>query len=58
MDPLELTPPICPILSTRSDVLEICITDKCAFYIAPVKKCALYMLGHKSAIEIQQLQKH
>jgi hypothetical protein len=52
-----MTVPICPVLSASKATPELCIEDNCAFFIAPVKKCALYVLGHKSAIEIQGLQR-
>lgn len=49
--------PVCPLLSTRGDVNELCLAEHCAWFIAPVKKCALYVMGHQGALEIQKLQK-
>ena len=47
---------VCPLLSTRSNIDELCLGEHCAWYIAPVRKCALYVMGHKSAIDVQALQ--
>lgn len=48
---------VCPLLSMRSSVHELCLADRCAFYVAPVRKCAIYVLGHKGAVDLQNLQK-
>jgi hypothetical protein len=49
--------PVCPLISTRSAVLELCLGENCAFYVGPVRKCAIYVLGHKGAVDLQNLQK-
>lgn len=48
--------PVCPLLSTRSDITELCLGDQCAWYVTPVRKCALYVMGHKGAVDLQHLQ--
>lgn len=48
--------PVCPLLSTRSEVLELCVGDQCAWYVSPVRKCALYVIGHKGAVDLQSFQ--
>ncbi len=48
---------VCPLLSTRSEVTELCLGEQCAWYVAPVRKCALYVIGHKGAVDLQNLQK-
>lgn len=53
---VESMVPVCPLMSTRSEVSELCLGEQCAWYVAPVRKCALYVLGHKSAVDLQQLQ--
>lgn len=55
MEPNAPKVPMCPLLS--SNHIALCVEDQCAWYIIPVKKCALYVLGHQSAVELQQLQK-
>lgn len=57
MDPNESTLTVCPLLSVRSGVTELCLGSECAWYIAPVRKCALYVMGHKGAVELQAMQK-
>lgn len=54
---MESMVPVCPLISTRSEVLELCLGDQCAWYVAPVRKCALYVMGHKGAVDLQHLQK-
>ncbi|MCA9789602.1 MAG: hypothetical protein KC476_00980 [Cyanobacteria bacterium HKST-UBA06] len=53
---VESMVPVCPLLSTRSEVTELCLGEQCAFYVAPVRKCALYVIGHKSAVDLQGMQ--
>jgi hypothetical protein len=48
---------VCPLISTRSEILELCLGEQCAWYVAPVRKCALYVMGHKGAVDLQKLQK-
>lgn len=49
--------PVCPLISTRGSVLELCLGEQCAWFIAPVRKCSMYVLGHKGAIDLQSLQR-
>ena len=48
--------PICPLKSAGNDFDIICSQERCAWYIRPYKMCAVYVLGHKSAMEIQEKQ--
>lgn len=48
--------PICPLKSAGSEFDIICSQERCAWYIKPFKMCAVYMLGHKSAMDIQEKQ--
>ncbi len=57
MDTRESMVPVCPLISTRSEVMELCLGDQCAWYVAPVRKCALYVMGHKGAVDLQSLQR-
>lgn len=54
---MDSSVPVCPLISTRSGVLELCLGEQCAWYIVPVRKCALYVVGHKGAVDLQNLQK-
>jgi len=56
MDPRDSILQVCPLLSTRSGVTELCLGQDCAWYVTPVRKCALYVLGHKNAVDLQQYQ--
>lgn len=54
----DITTPVCPLLTSRSnDAMELCLGEQCAWYVTPVKKCALYVMGHKSAVDLQQAPK-
>ncbi|MBR1753989.1 hypothetical protein IJ732_04055 [bacterium] len=48
--------PICPLKSAGSEFDIICSQERCAWYIKPFKMCSVYMLGHKAAMDIQQIQ--
>lgn len=48
---------VCPLMSAGKDVDTLCVGEQCAWYVAPVRKCALYVLGHKTAVDLQQIQK-
>ncbi len=54
---MESMVPICPLLSVRGEINELCLGEQCAFYVAPVRKCALYVMGHKAAVDLQKLQR-
>ncbi len=54
---METMVPVCPLLSAGSSVTQLCLSEQCAWYVGPVRKCALYVLGHKNAVELQALQK-
>jgi hypothetical protein len=45
--------PICPILSVQAGNADrLCVTDACALYLPPAKKCSLVMIGYKAFLEV------
>jgi hypothetical protein len=48
--------PVCPLLSAgcRNDEF-LCLEENCAWYIGGYKKCAVYLMGHKTAMDIRSL---
>ena len=48
--------PICPLKSAGNTFDIICSQERCAWYIKPYKMCAIYVMGHKTAMDIQEKQ--
>ena len=52
--------PFCPLMSAGSDVDMVCTQDRCGWYMAQARKCAIYILGFNALIQAnnnQQLPK-
>lgn len=48
--------PICPLMSSGSEVQLICAQEKCAWYMKNYKNCSVYILAHDAALNIKQKQ--
>ena len=48
--------PFCPLMSAGSDIDKVCTQDRCAWYMAPTRKCAVYILGYNSLIDANSKQ--
>ncbi|MBR5303749.1 MAG: hypothetical protein IKU37_02870 [Candidatus Gastranaerophilales bacterium] len=49
--------PFCPLLSAGNDGnLQICLQEKCAWWISSTKTCAAYVVAHNNVLEIKQKQ--
>ncbi|OGH96651.1 MAG: hypothetical protein A2287_09995 [Candidatus Melainabacteria bacterium RIFOXYA12_FULL_32_12] len=48
--------PICPIMSSKTDVPQICAEENCAWYMKNYKTCAVYILAHNAALDIKNKQ--
>ena len=47
---------ICPLLSAGNDIQQICVQEKCAWYIQSLKKCGAYVIMHKALLEVKEKQ--
>jgi hypothetical protein len=48
--------PVCPLISAGQDIPRLCEQEKCAWYIKAYKTCAVYVMGHNSALDIKLKQ--
>ena len=48
--------PICPIMSSGSEIPALCVEETCAWYMKNYKTCAVYIMAHNAALEIKQKQ--
>lgn len=48
--------PFCPLMSAGSEFEKICSQDACAWYLKNYKICAVYMLAHNAALDVQAKQ--
>ncbi len=46
--------PVCPLMSAGNEIPIICTQDRCAWYIANLKKCAMYVIGHNEMLELKK----
>jgi len=49
--------PYCPLLSIGTGIDMVCTQDKCAWYMANVKKCSMYIMGYNALLEANNNQK-
>lgn len=48
--------PFCPLMSAGSDKDMVCTQDRCGWYMANVKKCAVYILGYNALLDANNKQ--
>ena len=48
--------PSCPLMSAGNDIAVVCIQEKCAWYMASLKMCAVYILAHNALIDVKAKQ--
>jgi hypothetical protein len=54
---MKASTPVCPLLSLHSPEKPfLCVEEECAFYLAPVKKCAVTVMGIQAMMNAQRLQ--
>ncbi len=46
----------CPLMSIGTGIDMVCSQNKCAWYVASVKKCAMYMLAYNALVDASQKQ--
>jgi len=46
----------CPVSSAGNEVPVICMKEACAWYLNNYKKCAVFVLAHDAALNIQEKQ--
>ena len=49
--------PMCPLVSIGSGIDMKCSQNKCAWYVASVKKCSVYLLGYDALLDANKKQK-
>ena len=50
--------PFCPLLSIGANGIDmICTKEKCAWYMANVKKCSMYIMGYNALLEANSKKK-
>lgn len=45
--------PICPLMSAGNEIPVVCLQDRCAWYLANLKKCSAYVLGHNAMLDVK-----
>ena len=48
--------PFCPLMSVGADVDMVCTQDRCAWYLASVKKCSMYLMAYNALIDANTKQ--
>jgi len=48
--------PVCPLMSAGQDIEIVCAQEKCAWFMKNSKTCAVYVMAHKSLLEIKEKQ--
>ena len=49
--------PFCPMLSAGNDGnMQICLQEKCAWWMSNTKTCAVYVIAHNNVLEIKLKQ--
>lgn len=50
--------PFCPLLSVGTNGIDmVCTQDKCAWYMANVKKCSMYIMAYNALLEANNKKK-
>ena len=50
--------PFCPLMSIGANGVDmVCTQERCAWYMANVKKCSIYILGYNALIEANSKKK-
>ncbi len=48
--------PICPLMSAGNEQPIVCAQERCAWYMTGSKTCAMYIMAHKSILDIKAKQ--
>jgi hypothetical protein len=48
--------PTCPLMSAGNSITIVCEQEKCAWYVAPLKTCAVYVIAHNALIDVKAKQ--
>ena len=50
--------PFCPLLSISANGVDmVCTQDRCAWYMANVKKCSMYIMGYNALMNANDKKK-
>ena len=48
----------CPLMTVGANGIDmVCTGEKCAWYLAGVKKCSVYVMAYNAVLEANQRQK-
>lgn len=50
------TIPLCPLMSAGKDVTQVCMQEKCAWYMNTLKTCAVYVMAHNALLDVKAKQ--
>lgn len=48
--------PFCPLMSVGANIDMVCTQERCAWYMASVKKCSMYLIAYNSLLEANSKQ--
>ncbi len=49
--------PVCPLMSAGATTDMMCVQERCAWYLAGTKKCAVYAMGYNAILSASASQK-
>lgn len=49
--------PFCPLLSIGTGIDMVCTQERCAWYMANVKKCSMYIMGYNAILDANSKKK-
>lgn len=49
--------PFCPLLSIGAGIDMVCTQERCAWYMANVKKCSMYIMGYNAILDANSKKK-
>ncbi len=45
--------PICPLMSAGNDIHNVCMQERCAWYLNNLEKCSVYVLGYNALLNVK-----
>ena len=48
--------PICPLMTQGDMAPTVCLQDYCAWYVASLKTCGVYVLAHNALLDVKAKQ--
>ena len=50
----QVSIPVCPLLSSGTDHDIMCAQEKCGWYVANAKLCAVYLIAYNNLLDIKE----